>query len=58
MKSELLQSRMKRLFTEGFTAMDIAESLLSFDADKSPEYILQFMSDNNLDVKDIKDAYV
>jgi hypothetical protein len=33
---------MKRLFTEGFTAMDIAEPLLSFDADKSAEHVRQF----------------
>lgn len=54
MNSELLQSRMKRLFTEGFTAMDIAEPLLSFDADKSPEHIRQFMSDGNLGVIGIR----
>lgn len=32
MDREALQLRMKRLFTEGFTVLDIAEPLLSFDA--------------------------
>ena len=54
MNSELLQSRMKKLFTEGFTAMDIAEPLLSFDADKPAKNVRQFMSDNNLDVVGIR----
>jgi hypothetical protein len=45
---------MKRLFTEGFTAMDIAEPLLSFDADKSAEHVRQFMSDSNLGVIGIR----
>ncbi|MEE9579108.1 MAG: hypothetical protein V3W24_05990, partial [Gemmatimonadota bacterium] len=31
MDREALQLRMKRLFTEGFTVLDIAEPLLSFD---------------------------
>ena len=57
MNSELLQSRMKRLFTEGFTAMDIAEPLLSFDADKSAEHVRQFMSDGNLGVIDPVDVH-
>jgi hypothetical protein len=48
---------MKRLFTEGFTAMDIAEPLLSFDADKSPEHVRQFMSDGNLGVIDPVDVH-
>jgi len=31
-ESTLLQSRMKRLFTEGFTVADIAEKLVFFDS--------------------------
>ncbi len=54
MNSEPLQSRMKRLFAEGFTAMDIAEPLLSFDADKPAKNVRQFMSDNSLDVVGVR----
>ena len=32
MDREALQLRMKKLFMEGFTVLDIAEPLLSFDA--------------------------
>lgn len=32
MDREALQLRMKKLFAEGFTVLDIAEPLLSFDA--------------------------
>jgi hypothetical protein len=45
-----LQTRMKRLFTEGFTAIDIAEPLVSFDADK----IRQFMEVNNIEVVGVR----
>ncbi|MHC4185182.1 MAG: hypothetical protein ACYSR4_04535 [Planctomycetota bacterium] len=54
MNSSLLQSRMKRLFTEGFTAMDIAEPLLSFDADKPAADVRRFISDNGLDVVGVR----
>ncbi|MHC4557674.1 MAG: Swt1 family HEPN domain-containing protein [Planctomycetota bacterium] len=50
MNPKQVQSRIKRLFTEGFTAIDIAEPLLSFDADKPAEHVQRFMSDNNLGV--------
>ncbi len=45
-----LQTRMKRLFTEGFTAIDIAEPLVSFEADKNATEIRQFMVVNNIEV--------
>ena len=35
MDREALQLRMKKLFMEGFTVLDIAEPLLSFDATAS-----------------------
>ncbi len=58
MNSKLLQSHMKKLFTEGFTARDIAEPLLSFDKDKSAEYVRKFMSDNNLHIIGIRNEGV
>ena len=36
MNTNFLQNRMKRLFTEGFTVLDISETLVSFDADLMP----------------------
>ena len=58
MNSKLLQSRMKKLFNEGFTARDIAEPLLSFDADKPAKYVREFMSDNNLGVIGVRNGGV
>jgi hypothetical protein len=45
---------MKKLFTEGFTARDIAEPLLSFDADMPSKDVRKFMSDNNLGVVGVR----
>jgi len=45
---------MEKLFTEGFTARDIAEPLLSFDADKSAKYVREFMLNNNLGVVGVR----
>ncbi|MBW2072468.1 MAG: bifunctional (p)ppGpp synthetase/guanosine-3',5'-bis(diphosphate) 3'-pyrophosphohydrolase, partial [Deltaproteobacteria bacterium] len=50
MKTRFLQNRMKRLFTEGFTVLDIAEALVSFDADRSAAEVKQFMADNDLEI--------
>jgi hypothetical protein len=45
---------MEKLFTEGFTARDIAEPLLSFDADKPAKHVREFMKDNNLGVVGVR----
>ena len=45
-----LQSRMKSLFTEGFIALDIAEPLISFDADRDSKTIRKFMEERKLRV--------
>ncbi len=50
MNTTSLQVRMKRLFTEGFTAIDIVESLTSFDAEKKAAYTRQFVVENNMEV--------
>jgi hypothetical protein len=49
-----LQARMKRLFTEGFIAMDIADPLFSFDYDKSASEVRSFMSGKNLGLVGIR----
>ena len=54
MSSNLLQSRMEKLFNEGFTARDIAEPLFSFDADKPAKDVREFLLINNLDVVGIR----
>ena len=43
-----LQTRMKRLFTEGFTAIDIAQPLLSFDVEKNTDDVRRIMGENNI----------
>jgi hypothetical protein len=45
---------MEKLFTEGFTARDIAEPLLSFDADMSAKHVREFMLNNNLRVVGVR----
>jgi hypothetical protein len=45
---------MKRLFTEGFMAIDIAEHLASFDTDKCAVDTLQFMNKNDLEVVGVR----
>ncbi|MHC4268977.1 MAG: hypothetical protein ACYSTS_10975 [Planctomycetota bacterium] len=54
MDNTSLQVRMKRLFTEGFMAIDIAEPLASFDTDKCAIDTLQFMNKNNLEVVGVR----
>ena len=44
MKSNFLQVRMQRLFTEGFTVLDISEALISFDADRDSAEIKRLMA--------------
>ncbi|MHC4207901.1 MAG: hypothetical protein ACYSTT_24875 [Planctomycetota bacterium] len=46
---------MKRLFTEGFTVMDIAESLISFDVDRSAPEIRQIIGQDNVEVVGVRD---
>lgn len=50
MKTNFLQMRMKRLFTEGFTVLDMAENLVSFDADKDAGETERYMSESNLEI--------
>jgi hypothetical protein len=50
MTANFLQIRMKRLFTEGFTVLDISENLVSFDADKNAAETKLYLSENNLDI--------
>ena len=45
---------MKRLFTEGFTILDIAEALLSFDADRNAAEVQRFMSKNGLQIVGVR----
>ena len=45
-----LQSRMKKLFTEGFIAIDIAEPLVSFDSEKCAFNTKLFMKENDLEL--------
>jgi hypothetical protein len=45
---------MKRLFTEGFIAMDIADPLYSFDHDKSAAEVRLFMAEKDLEIVGIR----
>lgn len=49
------QQRMRKLFLEGFSAMDIAEPLLSFDADKSSAELYAIMSGKSLEIAGIRE---
>lgn len=49
-----LQTRMKRLFTEGFIAMDIADPLYSFDSDKNAAEVKSFMSKKDVEIVGIR----
>jgi len=48
-------SRLRRLFLEGFSAMDIAEPLVSFDAGAEAESVLQFMTEKDFDLVGIRE---
>ncbi len=54
MNTTSLQVRMKRLFTEGFTAIDIAEPLVSFDAEKNAAETRQFMAENTIELVGVR----
>ena len=55
-ESTLLQSRMKRLFTEGFTAADIAEKLVFFDSKRNADRVRLFMKEKGLEVVGVRRA--
>ena len=46
--------RMKRVFTEGITAIDIAEPLLSFDYERDSEKVRAFMVANGLELVGVR----
>ena len=46
--------RLRRLFLEGFTAMDIAESLISFDAEAKAQAVQRFMTQRDFDLVGIR----
>jgi hypothetical protein len=58
MENPILQSRMKKLFTEAFTAIEIAEPLLSFDNDRSATDVHAIMLSKELTVIGIRNAGV
>jgi hypothetical protein len=45
---------MKRLFTEGFTVLDIAEALVSFDADRNAGEVRKYMYENGLEIVGVR----
>jgi hypothetical protein len=47
-------SRLRRLFLEGFSAMDLAEPLVSFDAEADSRVVRQFMTEKNFDLVGIR----
>jgi hypothetical protein len=54
LSSARVPKSVKRIFTETFTARDIAEPLASFDADATSEEVEAFMKARNLDVVGIR----
>ncbi|MDH3997649.1 MAG: Swt1 family HEPN domain-containing protein [Desulfuromonadales bacterium] len=47
-------SRLRRLFLEGFSVMDIAEPLISFDADADAQTVQEFMVERDFDLVGIR----
>ncbi len=47
-------SRLRRLFLEGFSAMDLAEPLVSFDASADAQSVRKFMSEQDFDLVGIR----
>ena len=45
-----IPARLKKLSQEGFTAMDIAEPLVSFDAEKQAREVKAFMVERDFDL--------
>ncbi len=52
--SRSLHARLRRLFFEGFSAMDLAESLVSFDNDADALSVRQFLLEKNFDLIGIR----
>ena len=48
-------SRLRRLFLDGFTPMDIAEPLVSLDADTGKEAVRDFMIEKDFDLVGIRE---
>jgi putative nucleotidyltransferase with HDIG domain len=48
------RARLRRLFFEGFTALDIAEPLVSFDADAEALAVRQFLLEHDFDLAGIR----
>jgi hypothetical protein len=55
-KTTSLQTRMRRLFTEAFTVMDIAEPLISFDAPRPADEVGELMEQRHLRVVGVRDG--
>jgi hypothetical protein len=51
---ETQTSRLRRLFLEGFSAMDIAEPMVSFDADTDARTVHDFMVEKDFDLVGIR----
>ncbi len=47
-------SRLRRLFLEGFSAMDVAEPLVSFDESTNSADVRQFMDEKNFDLVGVR----
>ena len=47
-------ARLRRLFVEGFTAMDLAEPLVSFDAEADAPTVRRFLLDKDFDLAGIR----
>jgi hypothetical protein len=47
-------SRLRRLFLEGFTAMDVAEPLVSFDENARSEDVKRFMGEKGFDLAGVR----
>src|SRR5262245_46095250 len=54
MTATRIPEAVKRIFTETFTARDVAEPLASFDADAPPAVIREFMVARDFDVVGIR----
>ena len=46
--------RLRRVFTEGFTVMDIAEPLASFDAERPADDVRRFLEGHDYDLAGVR----
>jgi hypothetical protein len=51
---DIKSSRLRRLFFEGFSALDIAEPLVSFDAESDAQTVRTFMLEKDFDLVGIR----